>query len=340
MFVRVGVFSGLVLLFGLGGLVLLMNLMLVEISSDTKGVHQLVGLAQKYLGRNGRILMMFNFVVGIWGAMSAYLIGESEALSQIFGFSNKLLIMLLVFFVLSSVVYFGLKLIEELEIPISFFVIFILLIISILSFRSSNLQNSFVFGTGGLFLAFGAIFFSLLSASCIPEIRVEVNNNKRIFRNAVIIGTIIPIIIYALFSLAVVSLTGLNTTQVATIGVGQVLGRGVMVLGNILPVLSMAGAYLILGQALKDSFVRDLKIKHIWAFLLTVLVPLFIVLFVSRSFVGVISFVGGLVGGTDAVLFALMYKNLHKNKLDFFGWSKVILVGILGVVTILSIFFV
>ena len=338
-FSRVGVLSGFVLLFILGGLVLLMNLMLVEISSNTKGVHQLVGLAEKYLGKPGKVVMIFNFVVGIWGAMTAYLIGESEALSQIFGIKNKLIILFLVFFVLSGIVYFGLKLIEELEIPISFSVIGILLVISLLSFRFSNLQNSLVFGTSGLFLAFGAIFFSLLSASAIPEIRIEVSNNRRIFRKAVIIGTIIPILIYAVFALSVVSLSGFNTTQIATIGVGQVLGRTMMILGNILPVLSMAGAYLILGQALKDSFVRDLKIRHTVAFLITVLIPLFIVLFISNSFISVISFIGGLVGGLDALLFALMYKNLYKNKLSLFGWTKVVLVGVLGVVAILSIFF-
>jgi tyrosine-specific transport protein len=69
----------------IGFLMLFVNLFLTEIVLRTKGSHQLTGYAEKYLGRAGKWIMACTMVIGVYGALIAYLIGGGSALSSIFG---------------------------------------------------------------------------------------------------------------------------------------------------------------------------------------------------------------------------------------------------------------
>ena len=69
---------------------LLVNLMAGEIVLRTKKQHQLTGYAEKYLGKWGKRLMMFSMAFSIYGALTAYLIGEGEVLKAIFRWGDPL----------------------------------------------------------------------------------------------------------------------------------------------------------------------------------------------------------------------------------------------------------
>src|SRR6056297_3234628 len=78
---KAGFFITLLYILGIGGIVLLVNLYLSEIVLRTKGKHQLIGYAEKYLGRKGRHFMEFAAVFGIYASMVAYTLGIGESIS-------------------------------------------------------------------------------------------------------------------------------------------------------------------------------------------------------------------------------------------------------------------
>ena len=69
-----GIGPGLFYFFILGGAVLLLHLFFGEIVLRTKEKHRLIGFAQKYLGNWGKFLITISTILGLVGALLAYII--------------------------------------------------------------------------------------------------------------------------------------------------------------------------------------------------------------------------------------------------------------------------
>ncbi|MEK7102635.1 MAG: aromatic amino acid transport family protein, partial [Patescibacteria group bacterium] len=82
---QVGFGVGLLYIIGLGVVMLALHILLGEIVARTKGALQLPGLARKYLGRGGEIIMSGIFFFSIYSALLAYMIGQGEVLAALFG---------------------------------------------------------------------------------------------------------------------------------------------------------------------------------------------------------------------------------------------------------------
>ena len=61
-----------------------------------------------------------------------------------------------------------------------------------------------------------------------------------------------------MFAFITVGVTGKGTTEIATIGLG-VLGKHILILGNLFVVLAMMTSFLALALALMETFDYDLK---------------------------------------------------------------------------------
>ena len=81
---KAGFSIGLFWIILLGLAVLLINLYMGEIILRTKGFHQLTGYAEKYLGQKGRVLMTISMMIGIYGALLAYIIGVGNSFNAMF----------------------------------------------------------------------------------------------------------------------------------------------------------------------------------------------------------------------------------------------------------------
>ena len=89
-------------------------------------------------------------------------------------------------------------------------------------------------------------------------------------KKILIIGTLIPIIFYVLFTLIVVGFKGAETPEIATLALGPIF--------IFLGIFTMFTSYLALGNALRDHFVYDFKYKKIKAWFFSSLIPIFIFL--------------------------------------------------------------
>jgi len=317
-FAKAGVLLGLSSLILIGLVVLLLNLMLGEVTLRTKKSHMLPKLAEIFLGKTGKVLMFAAIFVGIWGAMIAYLIGVGESLAAIFGvstilgLSSNLFFSLIFFATASTLVYFGLKAVTKGELLMAGATVLIIIVLSIMGLTRINLSNLATVNFSNIFLPYGVILFAILGTSMIPEVRRILENDKKAIKKAILIGVLTPMILYGVFSIAAVGVTGASTTEIATIGLGFSLGAAAIFLGNLFAIFAMAGSFVILGLALKDSLVDGLNMKPKLAFLLTVTIPLLVFLLGVKSFIGVIGFTGAIAGGLDGILVALMWRSARR----------------------------
>ena len=111
---QAGFLTGLLNIAVIGAAFLIINLCLGEITLRTNGRHQLVAYAEKYAGKLGKYSMFISTIIGIYGAIIAYIIGGGIALSAVFG-SDELFSSIVFFCIIAYLIYLGLNVIEESE---------------------------------------------------------------------------------------------------------------------------------------------------------------------------------------------------------------------------------
>ncbi|MBI4098881.1 MAG: hypothetical protein HY437_02540 [Candidatus Magasanikbacteria bacterium] len=305
---RVGFGIGLVYLLGLGIVSLLLHVLLGEVIIRTKDTTtQLAGLAGTYLGRPGKMIMSGLFFFGTYSALLAYVIGEGEVLTALFGGST--FVWSLLFLAIGSFfLHRGLKTVKVVEFIMMiglFCVVFGIAFFSAPAITLTNLTTppDWVY----LLLPYGVILFAFHGTAALPVARTLLAREPRLFKRAIIIASALSMALYILFTIVAVGVTGLATTEVATVGLGEALGPWVVLFGNVFAFFAMGTSFLALGTALHETYEWDYRVPPNIAWLLTVLVPLGIFVVGVRSFVGVISFAGALFISIEAILIVLMY---------------------------------
>ncbi|MEM2933100.1 MAG: aromatic amino acid transport family protein [Candidatus Pacearchaeota archaeon] len=301
-----GFLIGLIQMIVLALIIMLVNLYLGEVILRTKETHQLPGYALKYLGKGARAIMVFSMLFGIYAAMIAYFIGEGQVLSFIFtGTLNYSLVFSFAFFVVMALlIYFGIEALEKGETFGMITVLSIIIILTIIFLPKVSLSNLAHVSKDPVewFLPYGVILFSFLSFSALPEVKQEIKNNEKIFKKAIIVGALIPLLTYALFTFAVVGFAGKATPEIATIALGKI--------PSLLAVFTMFTACFALGNALRDMYELDLKIKHFYSWLLAVIVPfvMFVIIYFFKlaTFIIVLEWSGAVSGGLTGILALLM----------------------------------
>ena len=309
---KAGFLTGLLNLVILGIAVLLLYLFLGEVVLRTRGNHQLTGYAEIYLGKMGKRLMVFSMVFGIYGALIAYLIGEGEALGAIFGSTNFLMFSMIFYAIVSFIIYKGLRAIENSELVLSSLVVLIIALISIYALPRINFANLSAFNPKAIFVPYGVILFALAGSIAIPEMKEELTHNRELLKKAIIIGALIPIVMYIFFSFVIVGANGIHTKEIATVGLAELLGQKMFIMGNLFAVLAMATSFLTLGLALKEMYHYDFHINEKVSWLLTIAPPLILFFLLEKSFVGIIGFTGGIGMGLEGILVVLMYRQAKK----------------------------
>lgn len=298
---QVGLKIGIAYILILGAVMLSLNLMLGEIAVRTKESLQIPGLVGKYLGKWPKYFINILIVFGSYGALLAYVAGEGQALSALFGGSP--VVWSVVFWGIASVIVWrGLQTIKVVEKILSVIVISIILGVSFYVLGDFKMANWVYTDLTNIFLPYGVILFALNGTPAIIEAHALLPQDQVSFKKALIIGSLIPVAVYIIFALAVVGATGLQTSEVATIGLGQKFGTGILVLSNIFAVLAMSAGFIGSGIALKQNFVWDNKINKVLAEFLVISVPIILFLMGLRQFIAILSVAGGIVIGIEAIM--------------------------------------
>ena len=323
---KAGFLTALLVIIVLGIVVLYLNLMLGEIALSSSEVHQLTGLANLFLGRNGKRLMAIALMVGAYGAILAYLIGIGKTLTAIFN-GPAIVYSLIVWLLVSFLVFKGIDLVAGVELAVASFVVLLVIVMGLASLHHINISNLAVFDVKKIFLPFGVVLFAFSGFAAIPEMVEELNKDRDKLKKSVLIGFSAPFLLYLLFPFYVVGVTGVNTTEVATVGLGNALGEAFNVFGNLFAFLAMLTSFIALSFALFEMYLYNFNFKKPLSLTLSTLLPLAMFLIVSNiaRFHQVLNYTGAITGTLTAiVLVAMLPKARQKRKTEpnFKIWYK------------------
>ena len=303
---KVGAIPGVVLLIVLGLATLLINLMFAEVILRTKSRHQLAGYALKYLGHEAYWIKLFAVLFGGVGALTIYIIGEGEVLSSLLG-HDKFYLSLIFFAFVSLILLGGLKTVKIADLLLVFIFLSIIGTIAVLSGTKIDIANYARFDWPNIFAPYGAILFAMSGPGAIVTLREVLRGEEKKIKSAVIAGTLIPLAIYIVFVLVVIGVTGENTTEVATIGLGNNLSPFIFVFGNLFALFAMTAGFLNNGLILIELLRYDMRLTKYPAWLIVCGLPLLLFLVGSRSFFGTIGIVGSITFGITATALILLF---------------------------------
>ncbi len=303
---KVGLIPGVIYIITVGVLVMGLHLLLGEVAVRTGENLQLAGLAKKYLGKPGGMIMSFIFYLMATGALVIYIIGIGNALQAIFG--GQSFLWSWIFFVCATPLLLrGLRTIKTIELFLTVAIFAVVVCIAAWSSPHLAFPEWRYMNTAALFFPYGILLFAFNGATAIPEAHALLGRQNTLFKHAVVISSIITISLYTAFALVVVGVTGLHTTEIATIGLGEAVGPIMVIFGNLFAVLAMATSYLLLGVSLRDSLHWDYKVEQKTAGLLISFLPFTVFLLGLKHFAQTMNIVGGVFDSIVMVLILLIY---------------------------------
>jgi tyrosine-specific transport protein len=334
---KAGFLYGFILIVVMGLAFLFLNLFCGEVVLRTKSQHQLTGYAEKYLGPWGKRLMTLSMFVAIYGALTAYLIGEGAALYSIFNFGTPLIYTFIFFVLVSFIIFKGVKATGKMELILITLLLVIVVLIGIFSFKEISLDNfSSTLNPAFFILPYGVILFAFMASPAIPELQEVLGKSKKKMKKAIIIGSVVPIFLYLIFTVIIMGVVGLQdfellsaNERIATVALSIYANPLLGLFANILAVLAMFTSFLTLGIALVEVYAYDYNVNRKLAYILTLAIPLIIVLFNFTTFLAVLGVTGAIAGGLDGILVMLMYWRAKKlgNRKPEYSLGKHWLIG-------------
>lgn len=296
-------------------------LYVAESALRTKKPLQLPGLAEKYVGKVGSVLIFISVCANSIGCMVAYTTGSGNILCTLLGLPNWAGSLL---FTVPCVlvVWFGLKATGLWEKFMSTGMVVLLGIIVIASFLSGKADVSravYANWTYAVPLLSSAIF-CYIAQYAVPELARGMRHTPKKLPVAIILGMFITGVLLAVVPLAVLSLTGAEeVTQVATLAWGQALGTWALYTANIFALCAMMTSYWAVGGSMLTNIVDMFKLKdekdtktRLIAIACTVLPPFILAYAGLVSFVDAIGWAGTFGGVIMSIVPVLMLNNARK----------------------------
>ena len=150
--------------------------------------------------------MMFSMAFSIYGALTAYLIGEGEALKAIFHWGDPLWYSIIFFMIVFVIIYRGIKAAGKVELILIVLLFVIVVFIGIMSYDNIRIDNLTTVDLTKFFVPYGVILFALMGFPAVPEMQEVLEAEKRKMKKAIIIGSMIPIILYIFFAFVVIGI--------------------------------------------------------------------------------------------------------------------------------------
>ncbi|MBI2674320.1 MAG: amino acid permease [Candidatus Yanofskybacteria bacterium] len=309
-FAKSGFLVGFLFLLLTGFLTLVVNTMFGEVVLRTEKRHQIVGYTDLYLGPAWKKVMFLATVLSIYGAMLAYIIISGDFLSNVlspFFYLSSTAYSYFFAFILSFLLLTGLRRVSAVEFILTLLFIFIVLLVFGYGINKVDFNNLKNFNPEFWFLPYGILLFAFAGMSSIPIQREILRGAESKLKKSILWAVLLVGILYTIFAFTVVGVAGDVTSPDAITGLFDFLGGKIVVLGSIFGVLAVGTSFLMLGEALKEVFRWDYRLKKGWAWLLVVLPPLALFFIGLRAFIDVISLAGSLAIGLILLVLIFMY---------------------------------
>lgn len=328
-FEKAGTLTGLAYLVLFSFVFILIHLMYADIIAKTdlsdgalanaESKHYFSGYAKIYFGKFGFWLTVFSSVFGLFLVLVAYLALSSSFLNLIspgsFGALN-----VVVFWLLGSMaIFLGIRKVSFLELFITSGVI--LVSISIFIFGIVDLEKIIsmpVFDFKNIFSPYGIILFSFAGRVAIPAVINYFKKTNQLVSDAgksIVLGTLIPALVYVLFVFGVLGLSGV-VSEDAVSGLIGVASPFILALIGIFALVSLWDSYFIVGMDVRNSLMCDLKFPKVVAGIAVVALPILFYFFGLRKFLELASLIGGVFIAFEGALICLMWLKSLKRKTE------------------------
>ncbi len=326
---KVGFGLGMLMLLVLGLVNIVLQLMFAEVTLRTKDQHQIPGFAGIYLGSFMKKVAVVIGLTGGYGALLAYVIASGQIVHAILG-GNGTYWSLLYFAGVSFIIYKGLDTIKILEVVMSALVATIMLVIWAAAFPHVDTAHLMYGNIGNISELYGVLLFALSATVVIPEVRLELKGSEKNFPKVIILANLFVILVYAFFTMFVLGTTGPATTEVATIGLGNLIGPWMVIVGNLLAFFTITTSCLTIGLAIRRVFQYDYGFNRPKALFATVIIPLIVFFAGARDFIQILGLVGGLLLGIQSsiVVFTFWKSHTHGERKPEFSLGNMKLAGI------------
>lgn len=295
---------------------ILVHLMYAQVVLSTPMPHRFIGYVYYYFGRKAKFLVSLIIIFVSWGSLLVYLILGEKFLSFSFDFLPQLAALFIFFLLAVLGVYFDLKKISYLEVVGVLAIV--LIVFGIFAF-SINFSRSFPLFSANLsktLVPYGLLLYALYGIGSIPEIISLTKKSKRLTKKVVILGTLLPALVYFLF---VFSFLRIFPTEViskeAIHSFNFFKNSSFYIFGKILGFfgfLTVLTSFWIFGLNLKDSFHFDFGLSKKMGWFLSCFIPLGLYFLKVNDFIKIISIVGAFGLGLESLVIIFLYKKVKE----------------------------
>lgn len=322
---QVGLERGILYFIFVGIVVLLFHLMFGEVIQRTKGNMRLPGYAERYLGRFGKESLFISTVLGYFLSLIIYVIIGGQFINTLFpqisninlGISAQFTGALIFFIIIVVLFVAGLKDFGRVGMPLFIGLVLVLLMVIGFCIPKISLANISLLPSPAdsfdYFKPIGVLLFAFIGVSAIPSMNNILKPAPQKLKRSIIIGTVIPVVLFFVFAFAVVGVSGSATTQNAIDALKPFLGQPVIIMGAILGLLAIVTSFLPMAFYLRDSMVMDYRIKPFFATILIILGCSCAFLFVKEdNAFNLMSLAGLIFGGVEGVVLMAVFRKAKK----------------------------
>lgn len=310
-YVHGGVWWGVAITCLAGVVLTLLHVMFLQTLAASKERMRDVKMIGTYLGPWARRLAFVIAVLTTYGTLLAYTIAAGRFGATLFApittAVDPFWLSLVFFAFFSAIVLRGRAFMANVETIFTFLLILAVLVLLAFILPSVRPENFTWLAPRGIFAVYGVALYALGGAAAVPTVFELLKPDHRAATRAVVRGTLIAMGITVAFGLVVAGGSGLRTTEESLTGLAAVVGPGIASVGAVFGLLGILTSFLPLTIYLRDVFLLDYKLPKPWAWALTLIPPLLLFLVGARSFIQVIGFTGGIVGGLGGMLIAASY---------------------------------
>ena len=293
-----------------------------ESALRTRTMMQLPGLADRYVGPIGKILVFLAVTLNSFSCLVAYFSGSADILNALIGIPGW--IGTLCFLIPGIlVVFFGLKAVGLAGKYLSIAMTIMLIILcgaSVVS-KNADLSRLFVSNWSYAIPIFNVAAFSYIGQYLVPDLARGLSHDPKKLAPAMLIGQIITAALLILVPLGCFAISPADEiTQVATIAWGRALGAWAMYMANIFALIAMFTSFCPISQTLISNIVDFFKFSsdsdnriRIPIMIVVYAIPLILVFGNFVGFVDAIYFSGTFCAAIMAILPVFMVNSARKN---------------------------
>jgi len=283
-----------------GILTLISMYYVAETALRTRRLVQLPGLADRYVGPIGKILIFLAVAINSISCLIAYFSGSGNIFNELFGLPNW--VGTLIFLVPAALVtWFGLKAVGVAGKYLSILMCVLIVVLTAASLISKDADLSRLFVSNWTYAipVFNVAAFSYIGQYLVPDLARGLSHDPKKLAPSLLTGQIIVAVLLIMVPLGCFAINPANEiTQVATVAWGRAIGLWAFFTANIFALIAMFTSFCPITQTLVSNIVDFFKFESDSK--VSIRLPIMTVVIAIPLFLAV----GGFVGFVDAIYFS------------------------------------